>query len=51
MNFFKKLFFTIIIIVIVVIGVITFMGYNMYKSAINKSSIAEKIAEIKSRKV
>lgn len=47
MRFFKRLFWVITILVILVVGVIAFMGHSMYKDAINKTSIADKIAKIK----
>lgn len=48
MKFFKRLFFTIVIIVVLVVGGITFMGYSMYKEATSKTSISDKISNIKS---
>lgn len=48
MKFIKKLIFTILLIIIIVISVIVYMGYNMYKEAINKVGICDKIQEIKS---
>lgn len=48
MKFIKKLIFTILLIIIIVISVIVYMGYSMYKEAINKVSICDKIQEIKS---
>lgn len=48
MKFFKRLFFAILILVVLVVGIIGFMGYSMYKNAINETSIADKVAEIKS---
>ena len=47
MKFFKRLFLAIVILVILVVGGITFMGHSMYKDAINKTSIADKVAKIK----
>lgn len=48
MKFFKRLFFAIIILVILVVGGISFMGYTMYSDAITKTSISDKVSEIKS---
>ena len=48
MKFFKRLFFTILIITIIVVGSIVFMGYKMYENAISKTSIVDKIKEVKS---
>lgn len=48
MKFFKRLFFTIIILVILIVGGIAFMGYTMYSDAISKTSISDKVSEIKS---
>ena len=48
MKFFKRLFFAIIILVILVVGRISFMGYTMYSDAITKTSISDKVSEIKS---
>lgn len=47
MRFFKRLFWVITILAILVVGIIAFMGHSMYKDAINKTSIADKIAKIK----
>lgn len=47
MKFFKRLFFAIIILIILVVGGIFFIGYNMYSNAINETSIADRIQEIK----
>lgn len=48
MNFIKKLFISIIILVILIVGGIVFLGYRMYTDAISKTSLANRIAEIKS---
>lgn len=48
MKFLKRIFFAIIILAILIVGVITFMGYTMYSDAISKTSIADKVSEIKS---
>ncbi|MCI9015826.1 MAG: transglycosylase domain-containing protein [Clostridia bacterium] len=50
MNFFKKLFLITLVFVIIVILVITGLGFFMYKSAIDKTPISEKISKIKSDK-
>lgn len=48
MKFFKRLFLAIIILAILIVGGIVFTGYNMYSNAINKTSISDKVQEIKS---
>lgn len=45
---FKRIILAILIISILLIGSITLMGYIMYHNAISQTSIADKIAEIKS---
>lgn len=50
MKFIKKLFLTIILLVIIVCGGIIFMGYQMYQEAVSKTSLSERIEEIKSDK-
>lgn len=47
MKFVKRLFFTIILLVILVCGGIGYMGYQMYQEAITKTSIEDRIKEIK----
>lgn len=44
----KKLLITLLIIVIITIGVIIYLGYNMYNTAISKISISDKIQELQS---
>ena len=48
MNFIKKLFIAVTILVILIIGGIAFLGYKMYSDAISKTSIEDRISEIKS---
>ena len=48
MKIFKRIILAILIISILLIGSITLMGYIMYHNAISQTSIADKIAEIKS---
>lgn len=48
MKFIKRLIFTVILIIIIAISLIVYMGHAMYKEAINKVSIQDKIQEIKS---
>lgn len=48
MNFIKKLFISIIILVILIAGGILFFGYKMYTDAISRTSLSDKITEIKS---
>lgn len=47
LKFIKRLIFTILLIVIIVISVIIYLGHNMYKEAISKVSIYDKIQQIK----
>lgn len=47
MKFIKRLIVTILLIIIIVICAIVYMGYNMYKDAITKTAISERIEEIK----
>lgn len=47
MKFVKRLIFTILLIIIIAISAITYFGYNMYQEAISKTSIADRIQEIK----
>lgn len=47
MKFVKRLIFTILLIIIITISAITYFGYNMYQEAISKTSIADRIQEIK----
>ncbi|MGM9850201.1 MAG: transglycosylase domain-containing protein [Bacilli bacterium] len=47
MKFFKKIFSLVFLIILIVITFIGYKGYKMYKEAINKTSINEKINEIK----
>ena len=49
MKFFRRLVLLIIIIVIIAGGVIYLNGYKLYKTTINSLSLADKIAEIKSK--
>lgn len=48
MKFIKRLLFTILLIIIIAISLIVYMGHAMYKEAIDKVSIQDKIQEIKS---
>lgn len=48
MKFIKRLIFTVLLIIIIAISLIVYMGHAMYKEAINKVSIQDKIQEIKS---
>lgn len=49
MKLVKKIFIIILILVIIVVGGIIFMGYKMYEDAISKTSISDKIKEIKEK--
>lgn len=46
LNFVRTLVILCIIIVIVVVGVVTYNGYNMYKEAVAKISIEDRVSEI-----
>ena len=48
MRFFKKLFFIVLTLAILIVAGITFMGYTMYSDAVNKTSISDKVSQIKS---
>ena len=47
MKFIKRLIITILLIAIIAVGTVVYMGYSMYKEAITKISIADRIEEIK----
>lgn len=47
MKFVKRLIFTILLIIIITISAIVYFGYSMYQEAISKTSIADRIQEIK----
>ena len=47
MKFIKRLIFAVLLIIIIAISLIVYMGHAMYKEAINKVSIQDKIQEIK----
>lgn len=47
MKFVKRLIFTILLIIIITISAIIYFGYSMYQEAISKTSIADRIQEIK----
>ena len=47
-KFLKWLFLSTVMIIILIGSVFTYQGYNLYKDAINETSIEEKIEEIKS---
>lgn len=46
-KFLKELLIFIILWVVIIFGVFIYQGYNLYKEAINETSIAQKIEEIK----
>ena len=50
MKFIKKILFAIIIIIIIFLSVITLKGYSMYKTAIDKISLEDKIASLEKDK-
>lgn len=47
MKFIKRLIFTILLIIIIVISVIVYLGHSMYKEALDKINIQDRIQEIK----
>ena len=47
MKFIKKLILTIVLVIVLVVGGIFLFGYNMYSSAINETSLQDKISKIK----
>ncbi len=49
-KFLKELFIFIFLWVVIICGIFIYQGYNLYKEAINETSIAEKIEEIKKEK-
>lgn len=46
-KFIKKIILTICVVMIVACGIVGYQGYDMYKNAIEETSIEEKIEEIK----
>lgn len=46
-KFFKRLILSILLIIVLIGGIFTYQGYNLYKNAINETSIEDKIEEIK----
>ena len=48
MKFFKKLLIFILIVILVIVGIIFFNGHKLYKETLEKLSLSDKIAEIKS---
>ncbi len=50
MKFIKKMFIVLIFVILIVGTLFIHSGYKMYKEAINKCSIDEKVNEIKSKK-
>ena len=49
MKLIKKLLLLLIIAIIIVAGVLTYNGHKMYKEVLEKTSVADKVAEIKSK--
>lgn len=47
MKFIKKLLLTILLVAVLAVGVITYMGYQMYVQATQETSIAQKIKQIR----
>ena len=43
----RNIIITTILVLLIICGYVTYEGYQMYKEAINKTSIEDKIAEIK----
>lgn len=48
MKLFKRLIIIVFLIVISIIGFYTYQGYDMYKNAINETSITKRVEELKS---
>lgn len=48
-KFLKRIIFTIIFVVVIIVGVIISEGYNMYKTAIEKTPIAEVVSNIRNQ--
>lgn len=48
MKIIKKIIMFIILVVLIVIAILTYQGYSMYKEALDKISVKDKIAELKS---
>ena len=46
-KFLKELFIFVFLWLVIILGVFIYQGYNLYKEAINQTSIQEKIEEIK----
>lgn len=46
-KFIKRLIFSITIALLIAVGIVGYQGYDMYKTAIAETSIAEKVQEIK----
>ena len=47
-KFFKSLILSILLVIVLVGGTFTYQGYNLYKTAIDETSIEDKVEEIKS---
>lgn len=48
MKFIKKILFVVILILVIILGIYTYKGYNMYKTAIEKTSIETMVSNIQS---
>ena len=48
MKFIKKIIFVVILVFVIILGIYTYKGYNMYKTAIEKTSIETMVSNIQS---
>ena len=48
MKFIKKIIFVVFLIFVIILGIYTYKGYNMYKTAIEKTSIETMVSNIQS---
>lgn len=49
MKFIKKILFVVILIFVIILGIYTYNGYNMYKTAIEKTSVETMVQNIQNR--
>ena len=47
LKFIKRIIFVIILVILFAGTILTYRGYQVYKEALNKISVADKVAEIK----
>lgn len=50
MKIVKRILIVLLIIIIVAVGIVVYYGYNMYKTAINTTSLSDKVQQIQSSK-